>query len=341
MSEEENIIKKYAGKKVLVTGGLGFIGSNLAHRLVSLGAEVTIIDNLAPLYGGNIFNINGIEDKISLVIGDIRDQKLTEELVSNKDFIFNLAAQVSPIDSGNMPLEDLDINCKGYLTILEACRKLNKNAKVIFPSSRLALGKITENPVTENHPANPLNLYGVHKLTNEKYSFLYNKNYGLKTTVLRITNPYGERQQIKHSKYSVPGWFMRLAMEGKSINIFGGGKQKRDYIHISDLVEALLQAGINSSTDGHLYNCGTGKSVEFKEMVELIIKTVGSGKIEYVPWPEDYKKEETGDFENDMSKFYKDTGWKPKIGLEEGIVRMCEYYKENKNKYISEDDITF
>lgn len=337
MKEEENITKKYKGKEVLVTGGLGFIGSNLAHQLVFLGAKVTILDNLAPLYGGNIFNINGIEDKVSLVTGDIRDQKLIEKLVFGKDFIFNLAAQVSPIDSGSIPFDDLDINCKGYLTILEACRKLNKEAKIVFPSSRLALGKITENPVTENHPANPLNLYGTHKLTNEKYSFLYNKNYGLKTVVLRITNPYGERQQIKHSKYSVPGWFMRLAMEGKTINIFGDGSQKRDYIHISDLVEALLQAGINSTTDGELYNCGIGKSVEFKEMVELVVRIVGSGSIEHVPWPENYKNEETGNFENDMSKFYKATGWEPKTGLEDGLTKMFEYYKKHKDKYIPLD----
>lgn len=340
MKKEKNILEKYEGKKVLIIGGLGFIGSNLAHRLVSLGASVTILDNLAPLYGGNIFNIEDIKDRVSTVIGDIRNEEIVNELVVGQDFIFNFAAQVSHIDSAGIPFEDLDINAKGQLVLLESCRNLNKNAKIIFPSSRLALGKITQNPVTEDHPANPLNLYGVHKLTAEKYCFLYSKNYGVKTVVLRITNPYGERQQIKHSKYSIPGWFMRLAMEGGVIKIFGNGNQKRDYLHISDLIEALLYSGIIDATDGQLYNCGFGKSVEFRRMAELVVKAVGSGSIEYVPWPINYEKEETGDFETDITKLFNATGWKPKVELEDGITRMCEYYKENKGEYVPSDSPT-
>ncbi len=332
----KKIIDEYKGKKVLITGGLGFIGSNIAQSLVALGAKVTILDNLAPLYGGNWFNIKEITDKISTITGDIRDKDLVEKLVVDKDIIFNLAAQVSHIDSGNIPFEDLDINCRGHLTVLETCRHLNTKAKIVFSSSRLALGKILENPVTENHPANPLSLYGVHKLAAEKYYYLYHKNYGLNTAVLRITNPYGERQQIKHSKYSIPGWFMRLAMENKTIKIFGDGKQKRDYIHISDLVEAFLAVAISPKTAGELYNCGSGKSVEFKKMAELVVKKVGSGNIEYVPWPENYEKEETGNFETDISKIMKATDWKPEVKLEEGIARMCDYYKKNKKEYVGE-----
>jgi len=332
-------LKSYKGKKVLITGGLGFIGSNLAIKLVELGAEVTIIDNLTPLYGGNKFNVSSIKDKVNVIIGDIRDWQLIDKVVLDKDIIFNLAAQVSYIDSIDIPFEDLDINCKGHLTILESCRKLNREAKIIFSSSRLALGKIVENPITEKHPTNPLSLYGIHKLTAEKYCYFYHKNHGLKTVVLRVTNPYGVRQQIKHSKYSIPGWFMRMAMEGKVIKIFGKGNQKRDYIYIDDLVEAFLYTAISSKTDGEIYNCGSGKSIKFYDMVKNIIKIVENGKIEYVPWPKNYEKDETAEkkIETDTSKLYRATGWKPKMELGEGLERMFEYYKKYKDKYIFEE----
>lgn len=332
--KKNNSLAGYKDKKVLITGGLGFIGSNLAYTLVKLGSRVTIVDNLAPLYGGNLFNIQGIKDQIEMIEGDIRDIKLIEKNIQNKDFIFNLAAQVSHIDSSNIPFEDLDINCRGHLTLLEVCRKYNSRAKILFSSSRLVLGKIVVNPVTEEHPTEPLSLYGVHKLTAERYYLLYNRNYGLRTSILRLSNPYGERQQIKHSKYSIPGWFMRLAMEGKTISIFGDGKQMRDYIHIDDVVEAFLLVGASEQTDGRLYNCGAGRSVEFREMVELVIKIARSGGIEYVPWPSNYEKEETGNFETDISKLQKTTGWTPYVTLEDGLKKMHEYYSKYWEQYI-------
>ena len=332
--KKNNILGKYRGKKILITGGLGFIGSNIIHELVSLGARVTILDNLAPLYGGNKFNIYDIKDKVTVIIGDIRDTNLIDKSVINMDIIFDFADQVSHIDSGNIPLEDLEINCKGHLNILEASRKFNPSVKILFSSSRLALGKIIENPVTENHPTNPLSIYGIHKLTAEKYFLLYHKNLGMKTTVFRITNPYGPRQQIKHSKYSIPGWFMRQAMENKAIKIFGDGKQLRDYIYISDLVQAFLLAGISDNTNGQIYNCGSGKSIEFQEMVKLIVNIVKTGTMKYVSWPKDYEKEETGDFETDISKLQAAIGWVPEISMEKGLIQMYEYYKANFDKYI-------
>lgn len=326
-------LEKYKDKKILITGGLGFIGSNLTHLLVSHGARVTILDNMAPLYGGNMFNIETIKDRLQVVIGDIRDVNVTDALVAHNEIIFDFAAQVSPIDSGSIPFEDLDVNCKGHLTVLEACRKHNREAKVLFSSSRLALGKITEHPVTEDHPTRPLNLYGVHKLAAEKYNYLYNKNHGIRTVVFRITNPYGERQQMKHSKYSIPGWFMRLAMEGKPVKIFGEGTQMRDYIHASDVAMAFALAGLSEKTDGNIYNCGTGKSVQLKTMAEIVVRTVGSGSIKHVPWPDDYGKEETGSFESDVSKLRDAVGWSAKVSLEEGVSRMCDYYLKNKEHY--------
>lgn len=327
-------LKKYKNKKILITGGLGFIGSNLAHLLVSHGAKVTIIDNLFPLYGGNLFNIKEIRNGIKLVIGDIRNEKLVSNLVKDQEIIFDFAAQVSPIDSSLMPFEDLDVNCRGHLNILENCRQYNPEVKILFSSSRLVLGKIKKNPATEDHPTDPLNIYGVHKLTAEKYYHLYNKNYGLRTVIFRIANPYGIRQQIKHSKYSIPGWFLRLAMENKPIKVFGKGTQMRDYIYISDLIQAFALAGISNKTDGNTYNCGTGKSIKLKTMVETIVKVVGSGSIEHVPWPENYGKEETGSYESDISRLQSAISWSAKTKLEEGVKRMYEYYSKNKKHYI-------
>ncbi len=310
------------------------MGSNVTHKLVSLGAKITILDSLNPLYGGNWFNVDGIKDKIEVVIGDIRDEELINKLIIEKDIIFNFAAQVSYIDSSAMPFEDLDVNCKGHLTLLEACRNNNKGAKIIFSSSRMVLGRIEYNPMDENHPTNPLNLYGIHKLTTEKYHLMYFKDYGLKTTILRITNPYGQRQQIKHSKYCMPGWFMRLAMENKPITIFGDGLQLRDYVYSDDLTEMFIRVAISDKTDGQIYNCGLGKSRMFKDMAELVVKTVGQGEVKYVPWPENYEKNETGDFETNISKLSSAIDWTPKISLEQGLEKMVAYYRQHKEKYI-------
>lgn len=326
--------KFYKGKNILITGGAGFLGSNLAHALVSLGAKVTILDSMNPLYGGNLFNLNGILDHIAFIEGDIRNKVLINELVIGKDIIFSFAAQVSYIDSSKIPFEDLDINCSGHLTILEACRKLNSGAKVIFSSSRLVLGKIIEDPMTESHPTNPLSLYGIHKLAAEKYHLMYYKDYGIPTVVLRITNPYGVRQQVKHDKYSIPGWFMRLAMEGKTIKIFGDGTQIRDYIYVSDIVNAFLGVAGSATTAGEIYNCGSGVSMQFREMVETIVREVGSGSVEYVPWPESYERVETGDFRTDISKISTAIEWRPMVSVVDGVRQMVSYYKKNMKRYL-------
>ncbi|MFA5098661.1 MAG: NAD-dependent epimerase/dehydratase family protein [Candidatus Paceibacterota bacterium] len=327
-------LSNYKGKKVLITGGAGFIGSNLAHELIFLGAEVTILDSLHPLYGGNIFNLEGINDKVNFVKGDIRDEKLVNELVKEKDLIFDLAAQVSYIDSLSIPFEDLDVNCQGHLVVLEACRNFNKGVKIIFPSSRTVYGKSNEELITENSLTNPPGLYAVHKLAAENYLMVYCKEFGVKSVVLRITNPYGVRQQIKHGKYSLPGWFIRLAMDGQTIKIFGDGNQLRDYIYISDLIDILLLAGIDSKADSQIFNCGSGIRRKFKEMAELAVKIVGSGSVEYVSWPENYNKVETGDSALDVSKLKKVLDWSSKVSLEEGLQKTFDYYKENKNNYI-------
>lgn len=323
----------FKNKKVLITGGLGMIGSNLSRILVIMGAEVTILDAMLPLYGGNIFNIFSIEDRVRLVVGDIRDQNLVEKFITETDIIFHLAAQVSYIDSMSDPLLDLDINCRGSLILLECCRRLNPKVKVVFAGSRMEYGRVIYNPVDEDHPTEPLMIYGVHKLTAEKYHIMYFHDYGVVTTVLRITNPYGPRQQMKHSKYGVINWFIRMAMTDQVIKIFGDGQQIRDYVYIMDVVNALLMAGANSKADGEVFNVGSGKGIRFKEMVEEVIKVVGKGTLETVPWPYNYQNIETGNFIADTGKIYRLLDWKARYDLTTGIQKTFEYYKAYRGHY--------
>jgi len=326
--------EQYRGTHVLITGGLGFIGSNLAQKLVRYGANVRIIDSLAPLYGGNLANVAEIRDDIMLSFGDFRDESLLRPFIADADIIFHLAAQVSYIDSPRMPLEDLDVNARGTLQLLELCRQTQRDIKVIFASSRLVLGKIVKQPVLEDHPTEPLSLYGIHKLTAEKYHRLYASLHGLKTAVLRITNPYGERQQLKHSKYSLPGWFMRLALEGVPIKIFGDGNQMRDYIYATDIADAFLSIGMATFTAGEIFNCGFGTSMPFRTMAETVVRVLQKGSIEYVPWPDNYEQVETGDVHFDTRKLTDTTGWRPSVSLEQGIDRMYAYFAPRLSDYI-------
>ncbi|MBU1100656.1 MAG: GDP-mannose 4,6-dehydratase [Bacteroidetes bacterium] len=324
----------YQNKNVLITGGLGFIGSNLAHKLVEYGANVTIVDNLAPLYGGNVFNINGIENKVELVINDVRNSEIVYPLVEKSDVIFHMAAQVSYIDSLNMPFEDLDLNSRSTLNLLEASRKLNPKVKIVFSSSRMVYGKVNKSLVTEDCETNPLSLYGIHKLTSEKYLLMYYKDFSIPCTILRLTNPYGPRQQMKHSKYSLVGWFIRQAMEGKTISIYGDGQQLRDYIYVDDIVDAMIISAASKEAEGEVLNIGSGHSSKFCDMVSSVVKCVNKGDMKFIPWPENYEKIETGDISVDLSKLKKITSWSPANSLDEGIRKTYEYYKEHLTKYV-------
>ena len=322
----------FSGKKILIAGGAGFIGSSLAQALVPLGAKVTILDAMLPLYGGNLFNLQGIREQVEFIEGDIRNQALVEKLVKDKEIIYNFAAQVSYIDSKDQPFLDLDINGKGHLTVLEAVRHHAPFARVLFSSSRMVYGKILTVPVKESHPTDPLSLYGIHKLLGEKYYRYYADTFGIHTTSVRIPNPYGPRQQMKHSKYSIVGWFARQAFEDNTIKIFGDGSQERDYLYIDDIVSAFL-ALTSQGKPGQVYNVGTHERVRFVDMVESVLSHVGSGKKEHVPWPKDYEKNETGNYIADTAKLFAATQWQPNVLLNDGIGRMVEYYRQNQGHY--------
>ena len=321
------------GKKVLITGGLGMIGSTIAHKLVTYGAEVTILDSLIEPYGGNFFNVAGIENKIKINISDIRDKESLKVLIKDVDIIFNLAAQVSHNDSLLNPSLDADINYIGHLNVLEAVRNFNPEAKVLYSGSRLQFGKIIKNPVNEGHPLKPLTPYALNKTAAENLYLYYHRVYNIPVVIFRIANPYGPRCQMRHSKYSIINWFIRNAMEGKEITIFGDGKQMRDYIYVDDLADAFILASILDMTSSEVFNVGSGTGTEFKDMVETIIETVGKGRIIYVPWPDNYLNVETGDYITDITKIKSYLNWLPKYDLKTGIMKTVEYYSNYRQHY--------
>jgi nucleoside-diphosphate-sugar epimerase len=325
----------FRGKRVLITGGYGFLGSTLAGRLVRYGAKVTVVDSLNPLYGGNPFNLRGYEPEIEAIIGDLRDPQLARRAVDGSELIFHLAAQVSYIDSLNMPLDDLALNAGVTLQLLEECRRQATPPTFVFASSRMALGRVEGATFTEATPANPLSLYGVHKYASERYLSIYHQNFGVPTIAVRITNPYGPRQQIHHSKYSLVGWFIRQALENQTIRIFGDGEQTRDYIYIDDLAEGFLRCATAPDAIGSVVNLGSGVATRFRDMVCTIVDVVGRGAVEFTPWPKDYAKLETGDVVADLSLLRRLTGWRSHVDLRSGIERTAAYYRLHSRHYVA------
>jgi UDP-glucose 4-epimerase len=320
-------------KKVLIFGGLGLIGSSVARLCIAQGALVTVADNRSPDYGGNDFNLTDLQEKYVLVVGDIRDTDFVEGLVIGQDYILNFAAQVNHNLSLENPILDNELNCIGHINVLMACKKNNPNAKLVYPGSRLQYGKVNAVPVAETHPLQPMSIYAIHKATAEQYYQAFYKHYGIRSVCFRITNPYGPRAQMKSSGYSIINWFIRLAMDNQQIKIFGDGNQTRDYIYIDDLVEAIVIGMQSSTTDGQIYNLGSGQKTAFREMAETVIRIIGSGTIKYVSWPKNYDNFETGDFYADVSKFARIVGWSPRTSLERGVEKTHEYYRVFRENY--------
>jgi UDP-glucose 4-epimerase len=327
-------LERYRGCRALVTGGLGFIGSNLARRLVDLGADVVVADAMIPDYGGNMFNIDGYEHRLRVNLGDVRDQTAMDVLVRDREIIFNLAGQVSHIDSMRDPHTDLEINCRAQLSMLEACRKFNPAVKVIFAGTRQVYGKPERLPVDETHLVRPIDVNGVNKAAGEYYHLLYNNAFGVRACSLRLTNVYGPRQLIKHNRQGFIGWFIRLAVEGREIQIFGDGSQIRDFVYVDDAVDAFLRAGFCDSCDGEVFNVGGLEPIAHKDLVERLIEVAGSGRVTYVPWPDDKKRIDIGSFYSDSSKFSRTTSWRPTVSLRDGFERTIAYYRAHLPRYV-------
>jgi dTDP-glucose 4,6-dehydratase/UDP-glucose 4-epimerase len=323
----------FADSDVLITGGLGFIGSALARRLVNLGAKVTLVDSLIPEYGGNRFNIHDIRDQVIVDPTDVRDAAAMARLIEKRDFLFNLAGQTSHLDSMTDPITDLNINAAAQLQILEACRLHNRDLKIVFASTRQVYGRPQYLPVDEKHPINPVDVNGINKLAGEWYHLLYNDVYGIRACALRLTNTYGPGMRVKDARQTFLGIWVRRLIEQELIQIFGTGEQRRDFNFVSDVVEALLLAAANNNSDGQVFNLGNREHVSLKELGELLVRINGGGRYQLIPFPEDRKAIDIGDYYSDFKKIENALGWSPQTTLEEGLKTTLEYYRHNHTQY--------
>jgi UDP-glucose 4-epimerase len=324
----------YRGRRVLVTGGLGFIGSNLARRLVELDADVLLVDSLIPDYGGNLFNIAGIEHRLRVNVADVRQESTMNYLVRDREVIFNLAGQVSHIDSMTDPHTDLEINCRSQLTMLEACRRHNRRVKMVFAGTRQVYGRPERLPVDETHLVRPTDINGINKAAGEYYHLVYNNVFGVRACSLRLTNVFGPRQLIRHNRQGFIAWFIRLAVEGREIQVFGDGSQLRDFVYVDDAADAFLRAGAIDACNGEVFNVGGDAPVSHRDLVALLIDVAGSGSVRFVEWPPDKKQIDIGSFYADSSKFARVTGWRPSVSLRDGLARSVAFYREHLARYI-------
>ncbi len=330
MTPEEGIFK---GKKVLVTGGLGFIGSNLSSQLVKLGAKVTLVDNMMPRLGGNLFNVKGFVDRIQINFSDVRDAYSMDYLVKDQEYIFHLAGQVNHVDSIRNPIQDLDINCRGTLVLLESCRKCNPEVKIIFAGTRGEYGSSVTLPVGEDHPTNPKGIYAVTNLTAEKMVLVYHDVHKMPGTCLRITNTYGPRHQMAHDEYGVVNWFIRKAIDHEGVPVFGDGRILRDFLYVDDLVDCFLRVATCDRAFGEVFNVGTGVPISFIDLAKKIVDIAGTGKVTFTEFTKERKEVEPGDYYTDISKIRQLVGWKPETNLDEGLRKTVEFYRSYKKEY--------
>ncbi len=327
------MIEGYSRRKVLLLGGLGFIGSNLAQRLVQLGAQVTLVDNFLPDHGANWFNLEGFRDQVQVHLSDLRNSEALRALLPEQEIVFNIAAQTSHSDSMSNPLLDLDINCKGNLILLDACRQVNPSARIVFVGTRAFYGSPPFLPATEDSPVLPRDIYSINRFAAEQYHLIYHLHYGLPVTSLRVGNIYGPRAQMKHPKYNVLNFFLRLALENRPLKIYGDGQQVRDYLHVGDACEALLLAGLHPAALGKVWNVGAGEGLPFIELAQTIIELAGSGHLEQTDWPPGSRNYDVGDFVLDIGQIRAQLGWAPRLSIRQGLAQTLEFYQKNHNHY--------
>lgn len=329
----ESYAERFSGARVLITGGIGFIGSNLAHRLVALGAEVTLVDSLIPEYGGNLFNIQGIDDKLKINIADVRDQHSMSYLVQGQDYLFNLAGQTSHMDSMRDPYTDLDINCRAQLSILEACRRFNPQVKLVYASTRQMYGKPDYLPVDERHLLHPTDVNGINKMAGEWYHILYNNVYGIGACALRLTNTYGPRMRVKDARQTFLGIWIKRLIDGEPIQVWGDGTQIRDFTYVDDCVDVLLLAASSPNAYGQIFNLGSDETINLRDLAALVCEIGGGGEYEVIPFPADRKPIDIGDYYGDYRLLQGRLGWRPHHSLREGLARTIAFYREHREHY--------
>ncbi len=325
----------FRDRRVLVTGGLGFIGSNLALRLVELGAHVVLVDSMVPDYGGNLENIAPIRDhpRVHVNFADVRDENAMQYLVGGQDFIFNLAGQVSHIDSMRNPYTDLEINCRAQLSLLEACRKHNPGVKILYASTRQIYGKPQYLPIDEKHLLTPTDVNGINKMAGERYHIVYHDVYGIRSVALRLTNTYGPRMLVRHNRQTALGWFVKQAIDDEEIQIWGDGSQLRDYTYVDDAVEAFLLAAAHERANGGIFNLGGLRPVSHLELIRTLIAVAGTGSYRITPFPPERKVIDIGSVYSDWSHAREVLGWAPKVDLEEGLRRTIAFFRQHREHY--------
>ncbi|HOS60325.1 MAG TPA: NAD-dependent epimerase/dehydratase family protein [Syntrophorhabdaceae bacterium] len=323
----------FKNANIMITGGLGFIGSNLARRLVSLGAHVLLVDSLIPEYGGNIHNIQGIENKVKVNISDVRDPHSFKYLIQGQDYLFNLAGQTSHMDSMADPFTDMEINAHAQLAILEACRKYNPGIKVVFASTRQIYGKPDYIPVDEKHPLRPVDVNGINKMAGEWYHILYNNVYDVRSSVLRLTNTIGPRMRIKDARQTFVGIWIRLLLEGKPFDVWGG-EQLRDFTFVEDCIDAMLLAASSEKANGKIYNLGGKEIVSLRNLADHLIKINKKGTFVVKEFPEERKKIDIGDYYSDFSLISEELGWAPETPIEEALQKTIDFFRANLEYYL-------
>jgi len=331
-----NLEKVFGGRSVLISGGCGFIGSMLARRLVGLGAKVTIIDSLIPLYGGNLKNIEDIRDRVWLNISDVRDPYAIAHIIQGQDYLFNLAGQTSHVDSMSDPFTDLNINATAQLSILEAVRKHNPSIRIVFASTRQLYGRPQYLPVDEAHPIVPVDINGIHKLAGEGYHLLYNQVYGIASSCLRLTNTYGPGMRVKDARQTFLGLWLKLVLTRQPIKVFGDGLQLRDFNYVDDVVDALLLAASRKEAVGQVMNLGSDEVINLKDLAKLLVEVNGGGDWELIAFPPERKAIDIGDYYSDWSRAKALLGWQPAIALREGLAKSLEYYRAHGSSYWGE-----
>jgi UDP-glucose 4-epimerase len=322
----------FAGSRVLVTGGQGFIGSNLVLRLAAAKAEVTTLDCLASGSGGNAFNLPAGQGKVAISNVDLRDVDRLRALLPGHDYIFHLAAQISHAESMRDPLTDLDVNARATLGLLEACRDVNPRGRIVFTSTRQVYGTPQYLPVDELHPLAPPDVNAINKLAAEYFVRLYHRIHGTRANILRLTNTYGPRMRVRDARQTFVGFWIRLLLEGRQIEVFGDGSQKRDFNHVDDVVEALLLAASDGALGG-VYNLGDKQPVTLRKLAECVVALRPGATYRCIEFPADRKAIDIGDYWGDYSAFSRATGWQPSVPLADGIRATADFFARHRSEY--------
>jgi UDP-glucose 4-epimerase len=323
----------FGGRQVLITGGLGFLGSNLAIRLVELGARVTVLDAMLDDHGGNLFNVEPVRDRVLINFSDIRDESSLKYLVAGKDYVFHLAGQNDHVLSLRDPFPDIDINIKGSAMLLEACRRVNRSARLVYGGTRGEYGPAVMLPVAEDHPMRPRGIYELSSLTAQQLFQIYHDNHGVASVTLRLTNIYGERGQMKHSRFGVANWLVRQALDDGTINVFGDGSLLRDFVYVQDAVEAMVRCAATEEAYGQVFNVGNSRASSFRELAETVVRVAGSGRWAFALFSPERAAQEPGDFCSDIRKIKRVVGWEPTTSLDDGVARTVRYYRLHRPRY--------